>query len=116
MKYLKKEKMPPLCFNNGLELHESLSELKSQGVWLTELEASMIAKRIIFMKIFLLPTSRWTAMKDKAVNVPIPESALLNTIQLQGVRSKSGNLLTPFTKVRRLPDSLQTPFNEQPPC
>ena len=36
--------------------------------------------------------------------------------QLQGVRRKSGNILTSFNDVRRLPDLLRRPCNEQPPC
>ena len=40
----------------------------------------MIARRIVFMKIFLLPKSRWTALKDKIVNIPINEDDIINTI------------------------------------
>ena len=73
--------MPPMCRKNGLELYETEKELKNQGLLLTELEGSLIARRIVFMKIFLLPKSRWTAFKDKAVNIPIPESSVLNTVE-----------------------------------
>ena len=48
---------------------------------LNELEASLIARNIQFQKIYQLPTSRYTAMKDKIINVPVPESSALNTIQ-----------------------------------
>ena len=40
----------------------------------------MIAKRIVFMKIFQLPKSRWTALKDKIINVPVQEDDIVNTI------------------------------------
>ena len=80
LKYMKRNKMPPMCWKNGLELYETVSEIKNQNLWLTEMEGAMIARKIIFMKIFLLPKSRWTALKDKAVNIPIPETAVLNTI------------------------------------
>ena len=41
---------------------------------LTELENCMIALNIIFQKVFRLPKSRWPAMKDRTVNIPIYES------------------------------------------
>ena len=47
---------------------------------LTELEGNLISKRIVFMKIFQLPKSRWTALKDKIINVPVNENDILNTI------------------------------------
>ena len=46
-KHLKSGKIPPMAATNGLKVYEQLE--------LTELEANMIAKRIIFMKIFQLP-------------------------------------------------------------
>ena len=82
LNYIKKNKMPPMCWKNGLELFESVSDIKKQSLWLTELEGALIARKLIFMKIFLLPKSRWTAFKDKAINIPIPESAVLNTIKV----------------------------------
>ena len=80
LSYLKKNKMPPMCWKNGLELYETESELKKQNLWLTELEGALIARKLIFMKVFMLPKSRWTALKDKAINIPIPESAVINTL------------------------------------
>ena len=40
----------------------------------------MIAKNIIFQKIFQLPRSRWSALKDRVINVPITDEAVNNTI------------------------------------
>ena len=74
--------MPPSCVNNRLEITETEKKLKSKDLLLTDLEGSLIAKTLLFMKIFLLPVTRWTGMKDKAVNVPIPDSSILNTIEL----------------------------------
>ena len=34
----------------------------------------------MFQKIFLLPKSRWTALKDKLVNVPITDQAINTTL------------------------------------
>ena len=47
---------------------------------LTELEGNLIAKRIVFMKIFQLPKTRWTALKDKVINVRVHEDDIVNTI------------------------------------
>ena len=47
---------------------------------LTELEANLIAKNIVFMKIFMLPKSRWTALKDKIINVPVKDDDIVNTM------------------------------------
>ena len=47
---------------------------------LTELEGNLIAKNIVFMKIFQLPKSRWTALKDKIINVPVNDTDIINTI------------------------------------
>ena len=81
LKYLKNNKMPPSCVKNGLEIHETNEYLKAEDLILTDLEGALIARSILFMKIFQLPTSRWTGMVDKAINVPIPESSVLNTIE-----------------------------------
>ena len=48
---------------NGLNVYKHDQELE-----LTKLEGNMIVKRIIFMKIFQLPKSRWTALKNKIIN------------------------------------------------
>ena len=32
------------------------------------------------MKIFQLPKSRWTALKDKIINVPVTDSDIINTV------------------------------------
>ena len=60
---------------NGLKSHEHDPELE-----LTELEGNLIAKNIVFMKIFQLPKSRWTALKDKIINVPVNDSDIINTV------------------------------------
>ena len=60
---------------NGLKMNAQDPELE-----LTELEGNLIAKRIVFMKIFQLPKSRWTALKDKVINVPVNEDDIINTI------------------------------------
>ena len=42
----------------------------------------MIAQNIVFQKIFQLPKSRWTGLKDKVINVPISTDAINNTLSL----------------------------------
>ena len=74
--YLKKNKLPPHSVMNHLELKETDAQIEDQGLTMTELENSLIASRIIFQKIFLLPSSRWSALKDKQVNIPITSSKI----------------------------------------
>ena len=66
---------------NRLQLAETDDSIKEQGVNLTELEGALIAKTIIFQKIYQLPKSRWTALKDRLINVPINDEDILNTIK-----------------------------------
>ena len=74
-RYLAKDKPPPLCYLNELETETVPIEMK-----LNELGATLIAKNIIFLKLFKLPKSRWTALKDKIVNVPIEDNDLISTL------------------------------------
>ncbi len=75
-KYLfKKTTMPPLCYFNGLQLDKIPDCLK-----LNELESTLIAKNIIFLKLFQLPVSRWSAIKDNVVNVPVTDNDLEKTL------------------------------------
>ena len=48
---------------------------------LSEMENNLIAKRILFQKIFQLPRSRMAACKDKLVNVPIHDTDIINTFE-----------------------------------
>ena len=62
--YLKKLKRPPLSYQNGLCIEELPEQLK-----LSDLEHTLIAKNILFLKIYELPISRWSAVKDRTINV-----------------------------------------------
>ena len=77
--YLKRGKMPPMSTRNGLDIVD-LKDSNGDKLELTELEATLIAKNILFMEIFNLPKSRWSAVKDKTVNVPIQDDAVLQTV------------------------------------
>ena len=71
-----KQEMPDMCYNNGLGLSEIPDELKD----LYDLEKTLLSKNIVFIKMYQMPTSRWKLTKDKAVNVPIDDMALQDTL------------------------------------
>ena len=81
VRHLKMKKMPPMSTENGLKLEETDKQIKDQNLELTELEGALIAKNIIFQKIYQLPKSRWTALKDRVINVPINEDSIINTLE-----------------------------------
>ena len=76
--YITKGKIPPMSCRNNLELFDINGYPEFQ---LTELENSMIALNLIFQKVIKLPKSRWPAMKDKTINIPISEVDVVNTIE-----------------------------------
>ena len=77
-KYISKKKMPPQSNQNDLEVfdNEEYPELN-----LTEMETSLIAKNLLFMKLHKLPSSRMTAIKDRTVCVPIDDETINQTLQ-----------------------------------
>ena len=77
-----------MAVKNKLELVN-----QDENLLLTELEGSLIAKNIIFQKIFQLPKSRWTALTDKIVNVPITNEDINNTIELLPRTPKEAGLI-----------------------
>ena len=82
--------MPPVCVNNNLQLHDTDNELRAQDLMLTELEAALCAKSILFQKIVLLRKSLWTGLKDQIVNIPIPDESINELItQLPRVPSEA---------------------------
>ena len=66
---------------NGMQLKETDGILEKEGLTLTELEGALIAKSIIFQKIYQLPKSRWTALKDRLINIPINDDDIVNTLE-----------------------------------
>ena len=75
--HIKSKRMPPMSVNNKLILNPQDDDMK-----LTEMEGTLIAKDIIFQKIYQLPKSRWTALTDRIVNVPINDKDIKNTVEL----------------------------------
>ena len=45
-----------------------------------DLENCLIALNILFQKVIKLPKTRWPAMKDITVNIPMYEADFLNTV------------------------------------
>ena len=70
---------PPMSAMNNLEVFDNSCH---EELRLTELEASMIAKTLFFMKIFKLPRSAMSAVKDRCVCVPIDESTINKTLNM----------------------------------
>jgi hypothetical protein len=60
---------------NGLEVENFPANLE-----LNELGATLIARNILFLKIFQLPRSRWNALKDRIVNVQVEHSDINSTM------------------------------------
>ena len=76
-KHLVKGKLPPMSVANGL----SLVKIDDNDLNLTELENNLIAKKILFQKVFKLPKTRMAAVKDKLVNIPLNDEDVINTIK-----------------------------------
>ena len=74
---IKHEKLPSMAAANGL----NVIPLKDVDLHLTELENNLIAKRIMFQKIYQLPKSRMAACKDHLINIPINSEDVMNTLQ-----------------------------------
>ena len=59
-------RVPPMSVCNGLDIIHS----DNPDLQLSELENNLIALRIMFQKIYYLPKSRWTGLKDRVINIP----------------------------------------------
>ena len=75
--HLSKGKVPAMSVANNL----GLVRLPNSSFKLSELENNLIAKRILFQKIYQLPKSRMSGMKDRLINIPIYEQDVINTIE-----------------------------------
>jgi hypothetical protein len=80
VRHMRKKNLPPMSAMNGLQLAETDEMIKKEGLKLTELEGALIAKSIIFQKIYQLPKSRWTALKDRLINLTINDDDIINTL------------------------------------
>ena len=64
--YLMKNELPPLNFQNGMDLDEIPDELN-----LTPLEKQLISKNLYFLKVRKLPKTQMDMFNDRVINVPI---------------------------------------------
>ena len=88
---------------NNLQLFDTDDNLEKENIILTELEGALIAKSIIFQKIFPLPRSRWTALKDRVINIPIQDDAINNTIvQLPRTLNEAGLIAIELKRKKEL--------------
>ena len=70
---------------------------------MTELEGALIAKTILFQKIFTLPTSRWTALKDRTINVPIQDKSINDTlVQLPRTPAQGGLIAVSLKRMQKM--------------
>ena len=60
---------------------------------LSELENNLIARRLLFQKIYQLPKSRMAGCKDRLINIPINDDDVLNTIKNMPRTPKEAGLL-----------------------
>ena len=67
-----------MSYANSLDL---VAIDKDPDLFLSELENNLIAKRILFQKIYQLPLSRIAGCKDKLINIPINNEDIINTIE-----------------------------------
>ena len=80
--HVEKGKLPSMAYSNGLQMYNWDKNNEKQFLELNEVAVCLIALNNIFQKIYLLPKSRWSAIKDKLINVPIPESVVQQTVDI----------------------------------
>ena len=84
-KYIKRGKLPPMSNQNKLsvfdEHHPKYMKKYEYLRKMSEMESCMIAKNLLFMKVFPLPKSRISAFKDRIINVPITSEDVIDTIK-----------------------------------
>ena len=96
--HLKKAKVPPMSYKNGLEMYK-YEEDEEEKLKLSEVASMLIAKNAIFQKIYLLPKSRWSGVKDRLINVPIPPEVTQETINsLPNLPTKAGLTAVKFKR------------------
>ena len=84
-----KGKKPKLNVSNGLQVDVVPENLKN----LSEVEQVLISKDILFIKIWQLPKSRWSAVSDKIVNVPIADNDIITNVSSLPRTPKSAGII-----------------------
>ena len=91
--YLLKGKLPSHSVMNGLKIDMTNKERKERGLDLTEFEGSLVARQLMFQKIFLMPKSRWAGLKDKQILIPVSNDKIQNFLgQLPRTPTEAGLL------------------------
>ena len=91
--YLLKGKLPGNSVMNGLKIDMTDKERKERGLDLTEFEGSLVARQLMFQKIFLMPKSRWAGLKDKQILIPVSNDKIQNFLgQLPRTPTEAGLL------------------------
>ena len=99
-RHVEKGNLPPMAYHNGLQMYDWDRYNEKQFLELNEVAVCLIALNNIFQKIYLLPKSRWSAIKDRLINVPIPEHVVQETVDmLPKLPTKAG--LIPIKYKRR---------------
>ena len=88
-KHLKKGNLPAMSAANGLRV----IPIPDKELQLGQLESNLIAKTIIFPKIYQLPKSRMAACKDRLINIPVSSEDVINTIEHLPRTPKEAGLL-----------------------
>ena len=85
--HLRENNMPPKAAANCLEATAVPDDVRLGSY----LEEALLARTLLFMKIFSLKSSLMPAVKDKCVVIPIEHADVLNTVQsLPRLPSESG--------------------------
>ena len=72
----KKKERPPMSSLNELGVADTPDECKD----LNDLEKALTSKNILFVRVRIMPRSRWRKQQGKTVSIPIPTDRLLSTI------------------------------------
>ena len=89
--YLLKGKLPPNSVMNGLKIDMTSKERKENGLDLTEFEGSLVARNLMFQKIYLMPKTRWAGIKDKQILIPVSDDKIQNFLgQLPRTPTEAG--------------------------
>ena len=93
-------KMPNICHANGLAISKLPESLRD----LTQLELMLIKKKLVFIKVRELNTSRMLAMNNRVTNVPISDTDLFKTCSLLPRKhDELGTVNVAFKRIRKSP-------------
>ena len=74
--YLKKSHIPAQAVCNNLQIFEVLAEIKS----LNRLERILIARRVLFKKVTIMPKGQFPKLEGAICNIPVDTSDITNVL------------------------------------